>query len=111
MSKVMFEMDGDEYCKLMQYKNLGTVSEWEELKLIKDMCPCFVESRQYDNFGNHNKTTRYFSKGELFIEITKLNQELNDDKQKLKNENSSLKDKINNSSFRSRFHYLLTKEL
>jgi hypothetical protein len=109
MSKVTFEMDGDEYCNLMRYKYLCSINEWEELKSIKDDIPVCVESRQYDNFGNYNKITKYFSKGELFNDITKLNQELTDSNQKLKNENNSLKFRIDKSNFKDRLKFVFSK--
>jgi hypothetical protein len=112
MSKVTFEMDGDEYCSLMEYKCLGTIGEWKELKLIKDNCPVLVEVRQQlDSYGEYNKTIKYWSKNVLFDEITKLNQELNDKAQKLNYENKILKKNIKNISFVNRIHFLFTGRL
>ena len=108
MSKVTFEMDGDEYCQLMSYKQLGTIDEWAELKKIKDNSPIFIECREYDGFGNCRKHTKYFSKDELYKELVKLNKESGDELDRCVFENRQLVGKIKNTSFKNRLKYLFT---
>ncbi len=79
MSKVTFEMDGDEYCLLMKYKQLDSIENWQKLKELKDSCPViysFVYRQSGDRYYSEQTNVTYQSKDKVFEEIIDENKKI-----------------------------------
>lgn len=112
MSKVTFEMDGDEYCLLMKYKQLDSIENWQKLKELKDNCPViyYYSYRQSgDRYYSEQSDVAYQSRDKVFEEIINENRKLNNKLNLLKTKVDVVRTSV--YSFRERIKILFTGKI
>jgi len=103
MANISFEMDGDDYCLLMQYKKYATLEEWDELKNLKDKAPVIWinQSALFNPFSFSKPRERYYTTNNDVLKI------LIDENTQLKDKVSKLEvEKISIYSFKNRIKIL-----